>query len=73
MNEKTLDISGMSCAGCAATVEKAAGETSGVREASVDLAEEKLRVAIDESFEVDTLIQAIADAGYTAAEQKDEK
>ncbi len=68
MNEKNLDISGMSCAGCAATVEKAAEETSGVTEASVELSEKKLTVKTDEKFEMDVLIQAIADAGYTAEE-----
>lgn len=69
MNVKNLDVSGMTCASCAATVEKTASKSPGVAEASVNLATEKLTIDTNESFEIDALIQAIADAGYEAVEQ----
>jgi Cu+-exporting ATPase len=65
-----LSISGMSCAGCVASVEKALNNVVGVHFAAVNFAEHTANVAIDKKTEVtaDTLIQALKDAGYSAAE-----
>jgi len=44
MQTRTLNISGMSCAGCANNVEKTVGKLDGVIDASVNFAAEKLSV-----------------------------
>ena len=44
MNVTTLEISGMTCSSCAATVEKAVGRLAGVDSASVNFATERLTV-----------------------------
>jgi len=61
-----LSISGMTCAGCVATVEQALQNTPGVEQASVNFAEHTATVS--GSFEVKTLIKAVKDSGYSAAE-----
>ncbi len=63
-----LSIGGMSCAGCVASVEKALQAVPGVDEASVSFAEHTALVS--GSVEADTLIRAVVDAGYEAAELK---
>jgi Cu+-exporting ATPase len=61
-----LSISGMSCAGCVATVENALKNTPGVAEASVNFAEHTASVRGDVDSE--RLVQAVKDAGYGASE-----
>lgn len=62
-----LDITGMTCAGCANTVEKALANVAGVVSASVNLALEQARVTwLGTSFSVDALLQAATVAGYQA-------
>ncbi len=61
-----LSISGMSCAGCVATVENALKNTPGVAEASVNFAEHTADVRGD--VDPARLVQAVKDAGYDAAE-----
>ena len=67
-NEEThrLSISGMSCAGCVATVENALKAVPGVSEAAVNFAEHTATVS--GSADAGTLIKAVVDAGYEAAE-----
>ncbi len=71
MAEQTINLSvgGMSCAGCVASVEKALKAVPGVESAEVNFAGHSARVKGDVSAE--TLIQAVIDAGYEAAEMKD--
>lgn len=59
-----LSIEGMSCASCVARVEKALKTVPGVVKATVNLATE--RAQIHGSAAAETLIEAIAAAGYTA-------
>ncbi len=61
-----LSISGMSCAGCVAAVEKALRAVPGVEEATVSFAEHTARV--EGSVDAAVLTRAVADAGYNAAE-----
>jgi len=63
-----LSISGMSCAGCVATVEEALKNTPGVEQASVNFAEHTASVTGHAS--ADELIHAVEAAGYGAAELK---
>ncbi|WP_440896483.1 heavy metal translocating P-type ATPase [Amphibacillus sp. Q70] len=70
--KKTFAISGMTCASCAQTVEKAAAKLEGVRESRVNLATEKLMLEYDPTvLAVSDVTQAIADAGYQAEEDVD--
>ena len=64
-----LTVSGMSCAGCVAAVEKALKATPGVEEASVNFAEHTAQVQGE--VPVETLVKAVQDAGYDAAELRD--
>jgi P-type Cu+ transporter len=67
METKVLKIQGMTCAACAKAVERAAKKLSGVTEANVNYASEKLNIAFDESKVTLTDIQsAVSKAGYTA-------
>ena len=72
---KRFSISGMSCAGCVASVEKALQSVTGTTSSSVNFAEHTADVEGDSS--IDELIQAVNDAGYEAAllvsEQDDEE
>ncbi|MGW8247153.1 MAG: heavy metal translocating P-type ATPase [Acidiferrobacterales bacterium] len=63
-----LSISGMSCAGCVATVEEALKNTPGVEQASVNFAEHT--ASVTGHVNADELIHAVEAAGYGAAELK---
>jgi Cu+-exporting ATPase len=71
-----LSVSGMSCAGCVSSVEKALSAVDGVRLANVNFAEHTAMVEGDVSSEA--LVEAVRAAGYdaaelTGAEDEDEK
>ncbi|GAA1436803.1 heavy metal translocating P-type ATPase [Microlunatus lacustris] len=61
-----LEIGGMTCASCAARVEKRLNKLDGVT-ATVNYATEKARVAFPETVSPDELVAAVEKAGYTAA------
>ena len=61
-----LSIGGMSCAGCVASVEEALRRVPGVEEALVSFADHTAQVTGEVG--VETLIKAVVDAGYEAAE-----
>ncbi len=61
-----LEIGGMTCASCAARVEKKLNRMPGV-EASVNYATEKARVALPEGTDVADAIAVVQATGYTAA------
>ena len=66
MNAVELDVEGMTCAACAARIEKNLNRLEGV-EASVNLATEKASVRFDPArTALDQLIQRIRDSGYDA-------
>ena len=64
-----LPVGGMSCGGCATSVERALARVPGVSAVEVDLAEEKARVTTDGSVDVQGLASAIVRAGYTTTVQ----
>ncbi|MGF1685005.1 copper-translocating P-type ATPase [Photobacterium minamisatsumaniensis] len=64
-------LSGMTCASCVASVEKAIVSVKGVASASVNLAERTALVT--GSASTDVVIQAISDAGYGAELSEDEQ
>jgi P-type Cu+ transporter len=60
-----LDITGMTCASCAARIEKRLNKTPGV-EATVNYATEQATVRFDEASSPETLIKTITALGYGA-------
>jgi Cu+-exporting ATPase len=65
MGDVELDIEGMTCAACAARIQKNLNKIDGV-EASVNLATEKAVVRHPDAVSVDALIERIRDTGYDA-------
>jgi P-type Cu+ transporter len=64
-SEVRLDLEGMTCAACAARIEKRLNTLDGV-EASVNFATEKATVRCDPTVTVDDLVDAVKSAGYHA-------
>jgi P-type Cu+ transporter len=65
MTDVDLDIGGMTCASCAARVEKRLNKLDGVS-ASVNYATERARVAVPEGVTVKELVAQVEAAGYSA-------
>ena len=62
-----LPITGMTCAACAARIERSLGKTEGVAEAAVNLATERATVRFDPAVTtVDRIVETIRDTGYDA-------
>src|SRR3989304_277197 len=67
-----LAVTGMSCAGCAANVERALRKVDGVREAGVNIATAKATVLYDPGVVAPAdLVKAIVAAGYGVAAAPD--
>ncbi|WP_138417773.1 heavy metal translocating P-type ATPase [Aquibacillus sediminis] len=67
--KKTFSISGMTCASCAQTIEKATSKLDGVIDLNVNLATEKMNIQYDSSVvTVSDITDAVANAGYEARE-----
>ncbi|WP_373894820.1 copper chaperone CopZ [Virgibacillus natechei] len=65
MEQKTLDVQGMSCGHCKMSVEGALNELDGVSAAEVNLESGKVDVTFDESkVNVDAMKEAVEDQGY---------
>lgn len=73
MKSDTLKVNGMTCASCAAAIEKRVRKLHGVAKAIVNFATETLTVEHEETTSVDEIKQAVADAGYSAQEEKKER
>ncbi|NLB41055.1 MAG: heavy-metal-associated domain-containing protein [Clostridiales bacterium] len=71
--KNTLNITGMTCASCANTIERRVGKLEGVLTANVNLATEKLVVEFDDSLtSLQNIKETIKKAGYEAAEEIEE-
>ena len=69
LETKTYKIIGMSCAACARSIERVTSRIDGVESSAVNLAIEKLMVSYDpQRVTDDTIIKAVAKAGFTAAD-----
>ena len=64
--EKILNVEGMSCNHCTATVKKALEGLDGVKEADVSLEGKNAKVELDKDVADEALVKAVQDAGYTA-------
>ncbi|MDR3175060.1 MAG: heavy metal translocating P-type ATPase [Desulfovibrio sp.] len=62
--KKTIGIEGMSCAHCAASVEKALRAVPGVADVKVDLSAKKAFVDTEEAVAGETLKKAVSGAGF---------
>lgn len=72
MKRYELGIGGMSCAACAARVERALKNVKGVDSASVNLAAERANIVFDPDIADERLIKsAIKEAGYSPIELTD--
>ena len=65
-----LKIDGMHCASCQKPIEKALLETAGVSHVSVNLASRE--VSVESTTTIDSLISAVAGAGYEAVVDEDQ-
>ena len=69
--ELTVPVTGMTCANCAATVERTLKKTEGVLDASVNYASERATVRFDPTeVREDRLVERISGAGYGVATQR---
>ena len=62
----TLEVQGMSCASCVNRAESALRAVAGVHDASVNLALERAQVHTDSAVLPQTMLDALATAGYRA-------
>ena len=69
LHRLTLPVAGMTCASCAARIEKAVRKVPGVREASVNLATESVAVQADATVGAQALRAAVEQAGYAVPQQ----
>ncbi|MFD1333159.1 heavy metal-associated domain-containing protein, partial [Methylopila musalis] len=62
----TLDVEGMSCAACAARIEKVLGQTPGIAQAVVNLPLERADVRFSGPVDAEAALSAVRRAGYDA-------
>ncbi len=68
--KKEFDIIGMTCAACSARIERVVRKVEGVREATVNLAAERMTVDAENSATFSAVIAAVEKAGFGAKEHK---
>lgn len=74
MVTKTFDIEGMTCASCAAAIEKTSGKLPGMENASVNLASEKMTVVYNPlELSIRDISDAVHQSGYEASPQQEEQ
>ena len=63
----TLNIDGMTCAGCVKSVTKVLNDLDGVHSATVSLENKNAQVEFDEGkIQIAQLVEAVEDAGFDA-------
>ncbi|MQQ99937.1 heavy metal translocating P-type ATPase [Glaciimonas soli] len=70
-NQLQLPIAGMTCASCVSHVEKALSKVAGVQQVSVNLATEKATIHTVGNVAIESLLAAVAAAGYQATAPTD--
>src|SRR5690625_4499409 len=71
--ESTLQISGMTCTACAASIEKGISKIDGVEQANVNFALERTTVVYDANkTNVEEFKEKVKDLGYEVIQQKAE-
>ena len=69
MSEITLQLGGMSCAGCVGRVERALAGVDGVQQVAVNLAAQTARMDVQDNSQLLAVEQALQQAGYPAEQQ----
>ena len=64
MNSIVLNVDGMMCEHCKATVEKAVSKLDGIESVNADLEAKKVTVLPNKDIDVEEIKKAITDAGY---------
>ncbi|AWW31059.1 heavy metal translocating P-type ATPase [Echinicola strongylocentroti] len=72
-NKIEWPVTGMTCAGCANTVEKTLNKQQGVKKASVNFANHTALLELEENTDPSLLQQSVRDAGYDLLIQQDEE
>lgn len=72
-DKKEYKLSGMTCAACAMTIEMVVKELPTVKEATVNLATEKLTVFPKEGFVSEQVFDVVKEAGYQAVEKGEQR
>lgn len=68
LKKETFDITGMSCAACAARIEKGVSSMEGMKQVSVNLLKNSMTVSYDEAvLSPDGIIKKVTEIGYGAA------
>ncbi len=67
MKKVTLNVSGITCQGCANSVKAAVSRVAGVRRVDVSVEQKQARVVLEEAGWVDDLVSAVREAGYEAS------
>ncbi|MHB8104764.1 MAG: heavy metal translocating P-type ATPase, partial [Dehalococcoidales bacterium] len=71
LQKAQIHVTGMTCASCVATVEKALRDTKGIAQARVNLASEKASLEYNpKKIGLTDIVNAITEAGYGIAKQK---
>jgi len=68
---QTYHISGMSCGGCATTVENKISTAPGVTSVQVDLARKEVEITSSRAIKADKLQEVLGNTGYTISELRD--
>ena len=72
--KESFNILGMSCAACAARIEKGLNKSDGVKQANVNFAVEKATVEFDDTtLQNDEIVDLIKKLGYEAIREEDNK
>jgi copper chaperone CopZ len=66
MRTLSLHVEGMTCAGCAGSVQRAIARVPGVRAAEVSLERGRAEVSADDGVDAARLAEAVERAGFTA-------
>ncbi|MGI6114231.1 MAG: heavy metal translocating P-type ATPase [Mahellales bacterium] len=70
MKSDSLKVRGMTCASCAAAIERRVKKLNGVTKAIVNFPAETLTVEHDETVSIEEIKKAVEDAGYLVQEEK---
>ena len=68
-----FNVTGMTCAACSARVEKVTGAVPGVTKAEVNLLAGTMQVEAESAAVMESIIQAVRNAGYDASSQGEKK
>ncbi|WP_290924745.1 heavy metal translocating P-type ATPase [Halodesulfovibrio sp.] len=72
LRKVTMPVKGMTCASCAARVEKGVSEVEGVTAAAVNLATDSMQVEFDSSVgSLDAIVKKVSGLGYEAVPPED--